>query len=143
MTKKWGNENSWIFGNCANSQTYKSKQIYTEKCCQLEGEYELICKDSFGDGWHGGYLEIDGTKYCTDFKQGSEQATEAPMSGMHYITMVFYRFGRSRPCHQTHKISNSFGSLGETPVQPTEAPTEAPPQTGKVSNVYDREKRMV
>ena len=83
VTKKWGNENSWIFGNCANSQTYKSKQIYTEKCCQLEGEYELICKDSFGDGWHGGYLEIDGTKYCTDFKQGSEQATEAPMSGMH------------------------------------------------------------
>ena len=94
VTKKWGNENSWIFGNCANSQTYKSKQIYTEKCCQLECEYELICKDSFGDGWHGGYLEIDGTKYCTDFKQGSEQATEAPMSGMHYITMVFYRFGR-------------------------------------------------
>ena len=84
MTKKWGHENSWIFGSCANSQTYKSKQIYTEKCCQLEGEYELICKDSFGDGWHGGYLEIDGTKYCTDFKQGSEQATEAPMSGMQY-----------------------------------------------------------
>ena len=48
-----------------------------------------------------------------------------------------------RPCNQTHKILKLFGSLAETPVGPTEAPTEAPPQTGMVSNVYDREKEII
>ena len=48
-----------------------------------------------------------------------------------------------RPCNQTHIILKLFGSLAETPVGPTEAPTEAPPQTGMVSNVYDREKEII
>ena len=32
-----------------------------------------ICKDRFGDGWHGGFIEIDGIKYCEDFKDGSSK----------------------------------------------------------------------
>ena len=72
--EKWGSEISWTFGNCTSNQVYESRQIYTEECCQLEGDYRLLCKDSYGDGWNGGYLEIDGTQYCTnsDFGSGHE-----------------------------------------------------------------------
>ena len=43
---------------------------YEEECCQPAGRYTLTCKCSYGDGWHGGYLEINGTNYCEDFKHG-------------------------------------------------------------------------
>ena len=33
----------------------------------------MDCEDSYGDGWHGGYLKIHGVKYCDDFKDGHEQ----------------------------------------------------------------------
>ena len=42
--------------------------------------------DSYGDGWNGlthwkwiwnnGYLEIDGVRYCEDFKGGTSQSTD-------------------------------------------------------------------
>ena len=32
--------------------------------------------DSYGDGWHGGYLEINGQKYCEDFTTGSEKQAD-------------------------------------------------------------------
>ena len=74
VTEYWGSEISWTFGNCTSNQVYEDSQIYTEECCQLEGDYRLLCKDSYGDGWNGGYLEIDGTQYCTnsDFGSGHE-----------------------------------------------------------------------
>ena len=30
--------------------------------------YELICEDSWGDGWEGGFLEIAGFEFCKDFR---------------------------------------------------------------------------
>ena len=50
-----------------------------ERCCQPEGDYELVCKCSYGDGWHGGYLEISGQKYCTQFMDGNETTETATM----------------------------------------------------------------
>ena len=41
-----------------------------EQCCQTDGDYTLICKDSYGDGWHGGYITIEGVKYCENFDSG-------------------------------------------------------------------------
>ena len=81
VTKKWGNEISWTFGNCASGQVYGNRQIYTEECCQEEGNYELACKDSYGDGWNGGFLEIDGEQLCRQFRDGHEETIEFPMSG--------------------------------------------------------------
>ena len=75
VTKAYGSENSWTFGKCKSSQQYASRQTYTTKCCLAKGEHTLTCKDSYGDGWHGGYLEIQGNKYCKDFKSGSEKKT--------------------------------------------------------------------
>ena len=58
---------------CASQQLrpYGNYDDYEENCCLTPGTYTLKCKDRFGDGWHGGYIEIDGTKYCEDFRDGS------------------------------------------------------------------------
>ena len=70
VTKSYGLENSWALGPCKSKETYQSNKEMTQECCQAPGTYELECKDGFGDGWHGGYLEIQGKKYCDDFLGG-------------------------------------------------------------------------
>ena len=73
-TENWGNENSYSVGTCASSQSpYSSYNDYVEECCLRPGTYTLDCKCTFGDGWHGGYLEIAGVRYCDDFLYGSTQ----------------------------------------------------------------------
>ena len=81
MTQNYGHENSWSFGNCNSAQDYTSNEAYTEVCCQPAGTYELVCRDTWGDGWHGGYIEIGGISYCGDFAQGHEESHEVAMSG--------------------------------------------------------------
>ena len=49
---------------------------YTEECCLLAGVYTLKCKDSYGDGWHGGFISFKGTEYCENFVGGPEEAIE-------------------------------------------------------------------
>merc|ERR1711962_1240244 len=75
-TKSWGHENSYELGSCSSQQRYGSYENYEEECCQPSGTYTLECMCSYGDGWHGGYIEIDGTRYCDDFTAGySENVT--------------------------------------------------------------------
>ena len=79
VTKRYGKENSWEFGACSSTQEYPSEYTTTERCCQPEGSYQLICKCSFGDGWHGGYLEINGQEYCKQFIRGHKKIETATM----------------------------------------------------------------
>ena len=70
VVKDFGTEMSWsIGGTCENEEGYLENKEYTQKCCVAEGS-TITCQDSFGDGWHGGYLEIDGQKYCDIFSSG-------------------------------------------------------------------------
>ena len=69
VTSNGGYENSWSLGPCKSNQTYENHDEYHEKCCLQYGKYELSCKDTSGDGWEGGYIEINGTKYCNVLKQ--------------------------------------------------------------------------
>ena len=63
---------SWNIGvTCENEKRYLENKEYTQECCIAKGS-TITCKDSFGDGWHGGYLEIDGQKYCDIFSSGYE-----------------------------------------------------------------------
>jgi hypothetical protein len=41
-----------------------------EDCPLKQGEYELECRDDASDGWHGGWIVIDGKRYCDDFLTG-------------------------------------------------------------------------
>ena len=47
--------------------------MYTEECCLDAGKYTLNCDDSYKDGWHGGFIEIQGKQYCEDLTQGHQQ----------------------------------------------------------------------
>ena len=73
VTKPWAKENSWVFGTCQSSKIYSNRKTYIENCCLIPGMHTLTCKDSFGDGWHGGYLEIQGKRYCQNFKHGEQK----------------------------------------------------------------------
>merc|ERR1739844_164761 len=73
-TRKWGHENSWTLGTCASDDLgYKEHQVYTEECCLAAGKYTLTCDDTYKDGWHGGFIAIQGEEYCKDFFHGHEQ----------------------------------------------------------------------
>ena len=45
-------------------------------CSLVPGRYVLKCEDTYGDGWHDGYIVIGGTKYCHDFLNGHEKLVE-------------------------------------------------------------------
>ena len=72
-TESWGNENSYQMSTCASQKKYGNYANNVEKCCLPKGTYNLDCKCSYGDGWHGGYLKIAGKKYCEDFKSGTSK----------------------------------------------------------------------
>ena len=76
-TTQYGRESSWSFGSCSSSQAYTDNSVYSEQCCLSPGDHTLKCKDSYGDGWHGGFIEIGGERYCEDFTSGKEKTTSA------------------------------------------------------------------
>ena len=76
-TQQFGEEISWSLldqDTCATvcssepPGSFASFSMIT-KTCQLEVNkvYKLHCKDSYGDGWHGGYVTIKGQRYCGGF----------------------------------------------------------------------------
>jgi len=70
VNKAWGQENSWVLGACHGSGYRAHETSAAQNCCLPSGSVELKCKDSYGDGWHGGYLLIGDTKYCENFGSG-------------------------------------------------------------------------
>ena len=85
-TRKWGHENSWTLGTCASDDLgYQKNQVYTEECCLAAGKHTLTCDDTYKDGWHGGFIAIQGEEYCKDFFDGhvQKQDIEIIFSGSH------------------------------------------------------------
>ena len=75
-TKNWGEEVSWnIPGVAACATSTGSFSRYadsTKSCCLPPGTHTINCLDSYGDGWHGGYLTIGTTtNICKTFSYGS------------------------------------------------------------------------
>ena len=50
--------------------------MYTEECCLDAGKYTLNCDDTYKDGWHGGFIEIQGKQYCEDFTEGHQKSQD-------------------------------------------------------------------
>ena len=72
-TKSYGYENSWVLGSCQSlsRRSHKNHRGYTRYCYFSTGHtYRLTCKCSYGDGWHGGYIKIQGRTYCKGFTSG-------------------------------------------------------------------------
>ena len=78
--KNDGLENSWTIGACTNARAYESRQTYTESCCIDAGSYTLTCYDNFGDGWNGGFIKIQGQRYCEDFTSGHQEQNDVYIS---------------------------------------------------------------
>jgi hypothetical protein len=49
-----------------------------------------VCRDSNGDGWEGGYIEIGGTKYCENFNEGRIATHNVPMHGKANFRDIFF-----------------------------------------------------
>ena len=79
-TKKSGNDISWSVGNCKSAGVgfpdqcsanggYLDNQHFVEHCCLEQGDYNISCFDCSGNSWgEGASLEINGVKYCEEFK---------------------------------------------------------------------------
>ena len=75
-TKEYGYEIQWSLSeNCSSEYTYDDyydgngyddNQDHVKNCCLPDGTYNLVCTDHSGDGWNGGYLTINGTRFCDD-----------------------------------------------------------------------------
>ena len=91
FTKSWGNEMEWTIG-CSDGScrpcgsippegsSYVGHAEYTQECCLPEDQesFMVTCTDTWGDGWHGGHLEIGGNKYCEQFLTGTEWIESMP-----------------------------------------------------------------
>ena len=69
-------ENSWSLGTCSSEKLYDPYNYYIQECCLNEGLHTLKCMDSKGDGWAGGFIRIQGNRYCEDFNSGSQKEIE-------------------------------------------------------------------
>ena len=69
-TKDYGDENSWALGSCTSNVEFEDNKTVSQTCCLAKGTYTLECKDTWEDGWHGGFVEINGKKYCENFNDG-------------------------------------------------------------------------
>ena len=96
VTKIWANEITWNIGGTCNSKDlgkYQNEKEDTDQCCFTKGQdkFVITCKDSYGDGWHGGYLEINGKQYCATFASGKEFKDELSLGSSEpgLITIYF------------------------------------------------------
>jgi len=82
LTSSYGSEVSWEIvtvddtvvceGGRNTGTYYDSSAEYEVTDCQLEGgDYVLNCIDSYGDGWHGATVTINGVAYCGEFLSGT------------------------------------------------------------------------
>ena len=79
-TKIHGKDNRYAIGACTSASIYDNWKNYMEHCCLDAGSYTLTCENTNGDGWHDGYIEIQGKRYCEDFTSGHQQENNVEIS---------------------------------------------------------------
>jgi len=121
-TQTWAVEVSWDLEglDCSSDgQEYADSTVYSKRCCIPDGEYVLTCADSYGDGWHGASIEIDGEVYCDDFSSGSAQ-TES-------VTIVNGDVGTNPP--------TTLPTVAPSIRLPTSAPATREPSSNPTTSI--------
>ena len=83
-TKSWGNEIRFEIVDSSGDKVCQGGPFPSRKNdivtdCEIQGSgMTLKCIDTFGDGWHGGFITIGGEKFCEDFKRGHLKVVEIP-----------------------------------------------------------------
>jgi hypothetical protein len=83
-TKDYGSEITWnIDGQIQSAQSYGGDQVYTQSVCLSDGSHTLNMIDSFGDGWHGGFISIGSvlSEAGSDFTDGSSKSVTFTVGG--------------------------------------------------------------
>ena len=89
-TASYGSEISWSIGECRSNRGYGNSDYYTQTCYLTPGDYTLTCLDSDGDGWNGGYIEIDGERYCgSDSGRFREKRNQITITGTYLILTAY------------------------------------------------------
>ena len=82
-TKQHGEEILWTLGTtCFSDKSYSSKRQYSQRCLLTTGVHTLSCNDTGSNGWHGGFLEIQGNRHCQSFTHGSETTSLVTIIGI-------------------------------------------------------------
>jgi len=84
-TVSYGTEISWSLGSCSSEEAYEDNNMYIKQCCLAPAAHTLTCLDSYGDGWNGGSIVIQGQTYCDDFAFGSSVTREVIIQTGKYI----------------------------------------------------------
>ena len=73
-TVRYPSEMSYTFtstdGQSCSHNGFSGTGLQQRTCLLTPGTFTLHCKDSYGDGWNGGHIEILGNSYCGDFTTG-------------------------------------------------------------------------
>ena len=81
VTRRNGNAVNWALGSCKSLVIFTSYNEFINVCCPAPGSYELTCHGSYGEGWYGGYVEIQGKKYCEGFSGGYVKKEQVTITG--------------------------------------------------------------
>lgn len=64
-TENWGNETGWTLRDGRNGIVlnrnpgyYANYRDYSEFVRLYDGQFVMVMRDSYGDGWHGGWIEL-------------------------------------------------------------------------------------
>lgn len=69
LNKKGDDYNDVLF----LARELKDRQSFSKTLTKKTGPYTLTLEDTYGDGWHGGYLILNGMKYTVTEKQGKKK----------------------------------------------------------------------
>ena len=58
-------------------------------CYTTPGSYTIRCKDSYGDGWHGGYVNILGVDYCKGLWCNGRKCNDGKLATGGPITITY------------------------------------------------------
>ena len=68
MTRGSTPDDTWLLGNCSQSQKWRGPGTYTESCCLSKGVHTLTCKTSRAkNDWSNNVVMFMGHRFCEDF----------------------------------------------------------------------------
>jgi len=100
-----------------------------EDCKLKAGDYTLKCIDTYGDGWNGAFMTIDGVMYCKDFTSGhlmtktfSECADPLDITQKELDVQLDY-FSRSFDKFHYENAMNIYAELKKQGKEPVTGPS--------------------
>ena len=82
MTERSTPDDTWLLGNCSQTQKWRGPGTYTESCCLSKGVHTLTCKPSRANNdWSSNVVMVMGHRFCEDFV-GYESVFSINISGV-------------------------------------------------------------